>query len=76
MHHWSIVVGQVYAVEASSIAVHATKLVAANKVDEVIKVSTFIGSFLKSRSRNVMFRGFDLIMDSIIHLSSGDQWEN
>ena len=29
---------QVYAVEASSIAVHATKLVAANKVDEVIKV--------------------------------------
>ena len=49
---WSIVVGQVYAVEASSIAVHATKLVAANKVDEVIKVSTFIGSLLKSRSRN------------------------
>ena len=38
--------------EASSIAVHATKLVAANKVDEVIKVSTFIGSLLKSRSRN------------------------
>ena len=32
-------VSQVYAVEASSIAVHATKLVAANKVDEVIKVS-------------------------------------
>ena len=30
-----------YAVEASSIAVHATKLVAANKVDEVIKVSKF-----------------------------------
>jgi len=29
---------RVYAVEASSIAVHATKLVAANKVDEVIKV--------------------------------------
>ena len=52
MSAWSIVVGQVYAVEASSIAVHATKLVAANKVDEVIKVSTFIGSLLKSRSRN------------------------
>merc|ERR1712223_1476636 len=29
---------RVYAVEASSIAVHATKLVAANKMDEVIKV--------------------------------------
>ena len=29
---------QVYAVEASSIAMHANKLVAANKVDEVIKV--------------------------------------
>jgi len=29
---------RVYAVEASSIAVHATKLVAANKVDDVIKV--------------------------------------
>ena len=27
-----------YAVEASSIAVHASKLVAANKVDDVIKV--------------------------------------
>lgn len=27
-----------YAVEASSIAVHAAKLVAANKVDDVIKV--------------------------------------
>ena len=52
MSAWSIVVGQVYAVEASSIAVHATKLVAANKVDEVIKVSTFIGSLLKSSSRN------------------------
>ena len=29
---------KVYAVEASSIAVHASKLVAANKVDDVIKV--------------------------------------
>ena len=33
---WNV---QVYAVEASSIAMHANKLVAANKVDEVIKVS-------------------------------------
>ena len=32
---WNV---QVYAVEASSIAMHANKLVAANKVDEVIKV--------------------------------------
>ena len=29
---------KVYAVEASSIAMHANKLVAANKVDDVIKV--------------------------------------
>jgi hypothetical protein len=29
----------VYAVEASSIAVHAAKLVAANKADDVIKVT-------------------------------------
>ena len=73
--HGQLVIGQVYAVEASSIAVHATKLVAANKVDEVIKVSTFIGSLLKSRSKTLIRFG-DLMIDSIIHLSSGDQWEN
>ena len=33
-----MILRQVYAVEASSIAVHASKLVAANKVDDVIKV--------------------------------------
>ena len=41
--------------EASSIAVHATKLVAANKVDEVIKVSTkFVtASFLSEQIKNI-----------------------
>jgi hypothetical protein len=40
----------VYAVEASSIAVHAAKLVAANKADDVIKVTDcrkYRSSFLK-----------------------------
>lgn len=33
-------------------------------------------SFEEQIKKCYMFCGFDLMMDSIIHLSSGDQWEN
>jgi hypothetical protein len=49
----------VYAVEASSIAVHAAKLVAANKADDVIKVTPAIYVSPFSRySGFVLFREF------------------
>ena len=70
----------------------ATKLVAANRVDEVIKVSTFDHEYdidERGQHRDIqlltLFHWFFFLkqinnwifsMKLIMHLSSGDQWEN